>query len=319
MEELFENSKSKEKSNTISDLFQNQNNTNDGNSHISGKIYGENLNRNLYDKKMKEESFSLCDNTLSLSSIVDYINDQINEMIKALKKFQEYAKEKKVASLKEKSEMNNKTAEEINDKENKITDEGKNKIQNSDIDVLDDIYKEFEKLDIGIYSSFETIKNKIKEINNSKDPTSIPKDDSSIFNFISNFDKALSIKTEEFNELKFQPKYNYFKSEVDNILEIRIEAPGKVKINADYKVVGKETIITFKGNKMKDRVPTKISDNLFNIRTFGEFEINILLKVEDYGINKLNKGYPKFENGIYYIQYILAQKGETISVITEEL
>ena len=81
MEELFENSKSKENSNTISDLFQNQNNTNDGNSNISGKIYGENLNRNLYDKKMKEESFSLCDNTLSLSSIVDYINDQINEMI----------------------------------------------------------------------------------------------------------------------------------------------------------------------------------------------------------------------------------------------
>ena len=90
-----------------------------------------------------------------------------------------------------------------------------------------------------------------------------------------------------------------------------------MKINADYKVVGKETIITFKGNKMKDR--DKISDNLFNTRTFGEFEINIPLKVEDYGIDKLNKGYPKFENGIYYIQYILAKKGETISVITEEL
>ena len=184
---------------------------------------------------------------------------------------------------------------------------------------MDDIYKEFEKLGIGIYSSFETIKNKIKEIKYSKDPTSIPKDDCSIFTFISNFDKALSIKTKEFNELKFQPKYNYFKPEEDNVLEIRIEAPGKVKINADYKVVGKETIITFKGNKMKDRVPTKISDNLFNIRTFGEFEINIPLKVEDYGIDKLNEGYPKFENGIYYIQYILAKKGETISVITEEL
>ena len=102
MEESFENSKSKEKSNIISDLLQNQNITNDGSSHISGKIYGENLNRNLYDKKMKEESFSLCDNTLSLSSIVDYINDQINEMIKALKKFQEDAKEKKSYIIKRK-------------------------------------------------------------------------------------------------------------------------------------------------------------------------------------------------------------------------
>ena len=70
---------------------------------------------------------------------------------------------------------------------------------------------------------------------------------------------------------------------------------------------------------MKDIVPYKISDNLFNIRTFGEFEINIRLKVEDYGIDKLNKGYPKFEDGIYYIQYILIQKAETISVITEEV
>jgi len=234
MEELFENSKSKEKSNIISDLFQNQNITNDGNSHISGKIYDENLNKNLYPKKLKEESISLCDNTLSLSSIIDYINHQINGMIDALKNFQKYAKEKKVTSLKEKSEMNNKTAEEINDKENKTTDEWKNKIQNSDIDVLDDIYEEFEKLNTDIYSSFETIKNKIKEIKYSKDPTSIPKDDCSIFTFISNFDKALSIKTEEFNELKFQPKYNYFKPEEDNVLEIRIEAPGKVKINADY-------------------------------------------------------------------------------------
>ena len=287
MEELYENSKSKEKSNTISDLSQNQNNPNDGNSHISGKIYGENLNKNLYDKKLKEESISLCDNTLSLSSIIDYINDQINEMINALKKFQKYTKETRVASLKDKSEMNNKTAEEINVKENKTTDEGKNKIQNSDIDALDDIYEEFEKLDTDIYSSFETIKNKIKEIKYSKDPTSIPKDDSTIFNFISNFDKAFSVKTEEFNELKFQPKYNYFKSN-DNVLEIRIEVPGKVKINADYKVVEKETIITFKGNKMKDRVPTKISDNLFNIRTFGEFEINIPLKVEDFPIEGPN-------------------------------
>ncbi len=237
MEELFENSKSKEKSNIISDLFQNQNITNDGNSHISGKIYDENLNKNLYHKNWRKNQ-------------------------------SQYAKEKKVTSLKEKSEMNNKTAEEINDKENKTTDEGKNKIQNSDIDVLDDIYEEFEKLNTDIYSSFETIKNKIKEINNSKEPSSILKEDTTIANIISDIDKDLTIKTEEPNDLKFEPKYNYFKSETGNILEIRIEVPGKAKMDANYEVVENETIITFKGNKMKDEEPNRFSDNLFNKRFF---------------------------------------------------
>jgi len=300
----------------ISDLYQNQNITYDEHSHISINIYGENLNKNLYEKKLKEESFSLSDNTLS--SIIDYINKYINEMITALKKFQEFAGKTRVASIKEKSEINNKTAEEINDKENKAADEGKNKIQNSDINVLDVIYAEFVKLDIDIYFSFENIRNKINKIKYSKDQLSIIKENSTISNFISDFEKAFSLQEEyeKFNELKFQPKYNYFKV-YDNVLEIRIEVPGKVKINADYKVVDKETIITFEGKKMKDRFPKKISDNLFNIRTFGEFEINIPLEVQDYRIKFTNEGYPKFDNGIYIIQYTLAEKGETISASIE--
>jgi len=315
MEESFENSKSKENSNTISDLFQNQNNTNDGNSHISGKIYGENLNKDLYPKKLKEESISLCDNTLSLSSIIDYIDYQINGMIDALKKFQEYTKEKKVISLKEKSEMNNKTAEEINDKENKTIDEGKNNIQNSDIDALDDIYKEFEKLNTDIYSSFETIKNKIKEINNSKEPSSILKEDTTIANIISDIDNYKTIKTEEPNDPKFEPIYNYFKSETGNILEFRIEVPGEAEMETNYEVVEDETIITFKGNKMKDEEPNKLSDNLFNKRFFGNFEFTIPLKTEDYCIIKSKKGIRK--KGIFIFQFILAPKGEITSASTE--
>jgi len=316
MEESFENSKSKEKSNIISDLFQNQNITNDGNSHISGKIYGENLNRNLYPKKLKEESISLCDNTLSLSSITDYINYQINGMIDALKNFQEKTKEKKVTSLREKSEMNNKTAEEINDKENKTTDEGKNKIQNSDIDVLDDIYKEFEKLSTDIYSSFETIKNKIKQINNSKEPSSILKEDTTIANIISGFDKDPTTKTEEPNDPKFEPIYNYFKSETGNILEIRIEVPGEAEMKAKYEVVEDKTIITFKGNKMKDKEPNRISDNLFNKRFFGKFKFKIPLKTEEYCIVK-SKEASQQKNGIFIFQFILAPKGEITSASTE--
>ena len=114
---------------------------------------------------------------------------------------------------------------------------------------MDDIYEEFEKLNTDIYSSFETIKNKIKEINNSKEPSSILKEDTTIANIISDIDKDLTIKTEELNDPKFEPIYNYFKSETGNILEIRIELPGKAIMFANYEVVENETIITFKGKK----------------------------------------------------------------------
>ena len=81
----------------------------------------------------------------------------------------------------------------------------------------------------------------------------------------------------------------------------------------NYKVDGAETIITFKGIKMKDEFPKKMVDNISNNREFGEFEINIPLKVQDFRIKFTNNGFPKFYNGIYIIQYTLAEKGETIS------
>ena len=142
-----------------------------------------------------------------------------------------------------------------------------------------------------------------------------------IFQFIlapkgSNFDKDLTIKTEEPNDPKFEPIYNYFKSETGNILEIRIELPGKAKMDANYKVVGEETIIAFKGNKMKDEESNRFSDNLFNKRFFGEFEFTIPLKTEDYCIIKSKKGYQ--QNGIFIFQFILAPKGEITSASTEE-
>ena len=189
---------------------------------------------------------------------------------------------------------------------------------------MDDIYKEFEKLNTDIYSSFETIKNKIKEINNSKEPSSILKEDTTIINIISDIKdstiktekpKDITIKTEEPNDPKFEPIYNYFKSETGNILEIRIEVPGKAIMFVNYEVVENKTIITFNGNKMKDEEPNRLSDNLFNKRFFGEFEFTIPLKTEDYCIIKSKKGYQ--QNGIFIFQFILAPKGEITSASTE--
>ena len=115
---------------------------------------------------------------------------------------------------------------------------------------------------------------------------------------------------------KFEPIYNYFKSETGNILDIRIELPGKAKMDANYKVVGEETIIAFKGNKMKDEEPNRFSDK-FNKRFFGEFEFTIPLKTEDYCIIK-SKEASEQKNGIFIFQFILAPKGEITSASTEE-
>ena len=144
-----------------------------------------------------------------------------------------------------------------------------------------------------------------------------------------NFEDDLLLKTIFMDEFglpfikadNFVPKYNYFKPD-PNTLEIRLEIPGNVKIDLNHKVVGDETIITVKGIKNKDKQPEKLNLNIFNIREFSEFELNIPLKVEEFQINQRGpkKGYPKFKNGICLIQYELAQEGaeERAEIISEE-
>ena len=104
----------------------------------------------------------------------------------------------------------------------------------------------------------------------------------------------------------FEPKYNYFKPD-DQTIELRVEIPGNVECKATYAVHGDETIITIKGEKKKDSKPEKFEENLFNIREFSEFELNVPLKVQDYQIIK-EKEKGKFINGIYIIQFQLPTK-----------
>ena len=134
-----------------------------------------------------------------------------------------------------------------------------------------------------------------------------------------NFNKELSLKkcyTDElgfsfFKTGDFEPKYNYFKPD-ENTLEIRLEAPGNTEIDVNHKVDGDETIITVTGKKKKDNSPKELKDNLFSMREFGNFELNIPLKVVDFKINqpRPKEGFPKFVNGVCCIQYELASKGE---------
>ena len=69
-----------------------------------------------------------------------------------------------------------------------------------------------------------------------------------------------------------------------------------------------------------EAIPDRQEDIIFNIREFGEFELNIPLKVQDFRINQTRpkKGYPKIINGIFCVQYELAPKGEEIKVIASD-
>ena len=140
-----------------------------------------------------------------------------------------------------------------------------------------------------------------------------------------NLEKELNLKKCYIDELgfslfktgNFEPKYNYFKPD-ENTLEIRLEIPGNGKCDVNHKVMGDKTVITVKGIKNKDKDPKEPNYNLFNIREFSEFELNIALKTEDLQISKIKEQYPKFKNGICFIQYELFTKAENQSAAVED-
>ena len=157
-----------------------------------------------------------------------------------------------------------------------------------------------DKIDKNLFNSTEDILNTNKIKLNKKEELSLKKcyTDELGFSF--------------FKTRDFEPKYNYFKPD-DNTLEIRLEIPGNGKCSVSHKVEGDQTIITVTGNKENDKTPKDPKDNILNIREFGQFELNIPLKVEEYKINAPKpKKDPVFTSGVCCIQYELAQKGDVV-------
>ena len=114
-----------------------------------------------------------------------------------------------------------------------------------------------------------------------------------------------------FSNLKpngFEPKYNIFNK--DNKIIIRVEIPGNCKIDSEIKVEGEYFIIRLKGEKIEDKEPDKIEDNIYNFREFGKFDLDILLNSKDYNLFSLCKEIPKFTRmeGNYIIEYELEEK-----------
>ena len=193
---------------------------------------------------------------------------------------------------------------------------------------IENIYNtvtEIQKFDL-----FEEVKTKFKDLsgtilNNNVSEANFSSNDEIMKNKIIklNLEEELSLKKCYMDELgfsffktgDFEPKYNYFKPN-NNTLEIRMEIPGNTECNSNHIVEGEETKIIVTGNKKKDLTPKNFEDNLFNIREFSKFEVIIPLKVEKFKITSPTpkEGYPKFTNGVFQVQYELAQEGQEAKV-----
>jgi len=121
-----------------------------------------------------------------------------------------------------------------------------------------------------------------------------------------------------FSNLKgngFEPNFNYYKKEVENEngkekkIVVRVEAPGNSKIESKIEYSGEYTIIRLTGTKRPDKEPKNNNDNLHSTREFGEFNLDIPLKTEDYNIKSKD---PKIfdKNGIIVLEYECEEKSQ---------
>ena len=98
----------------------------------------------------------------------------------------------------------------------------------------------------------------------------------------------------------FEPNYNYFKN--NNKIIIRVEAPGNSIISSKLEYSGECTFIRLSGVKKLDKEPKNKSDNIVTTREFGEFNLDIPLKTEDYNVKNEK---PKIcdKKGIIILEY----------------
>ena len=98
----------------------------------------------------------------------------------------------------------------------------------------------------------------------------------------------------------FIPAYNFY--EKDDKFIIRIEAPGNCSLSTSYYIKDEHSIIWIEGYKKKDKEPTKIKDNIYSNRKYGNFILKIPLKFNEYNI-KNEKPEIYIKNGIIMIEY----------------
>jgi len=157
------------------------------------------------------------------------------------------------------------------------------------------------KIDIYIYQ--KTLSKKQKKTKNNSKPKLIKlKNEEEIIL------KKCFIDELGFSNLKsngFEPKYNIFSK--DNKLIIRVETPGNCNLVADKDPEGDYNLIKLSGEKKKDVEPAKLEDNIYNIREFGKFFLEIPIKSKLYHIID-EKPSINQKKGVSFIEYKLGEK-----------
>ena len=111
------------------------------------------------------------------------------------------------------------------------------------------------------------------------------------------------IGSQTFKGNGFEPAYNFFRN--GEILEIRVELPGNVKPNVHRpEFHGENTIILIEGKKNRDKEPKNKEDNINDTRDYGDFNIDIIFKTEDFKIKPTIKK-QDLKKGILFLQYDL--------------
>ena len=113
----------------------------------------------------------------------------------------------------------------------------------------------------------------------------------------------------------FEPNFNYYEKEEKII--IRVEAPGNCSIRSEINYSGEYTIIRLKGAKIEDKEPKK-GGNLHTTREFGDFNLDIPLKTEEY---KIKNQKPKISDkkGVLILEYKIEKKEDNYEYFDEEV
>ena len=110
-----------------------------------------------------------------------------------------------------------------------------------------------------------------------------------------------------FSNLKangFEPTYNIYKK--DNKIKVRVEAPGNSTENIQTYIekIGEYNIIKIYGEKIKDKEPANLEQNIYNSRENGKFVLEIPLKYSEYHL-KCKLPCIKMRLGVYILEYDL--------------
>ena len=137
-----------------------------------------------------------------------------------------------------------------------------------------------------------------------------------IVEFVENSGTLIKLKTPEeltlkkfvidelgFQNIKangFEPNYNYYQTK--DAIVVKIEIPGNYQLSWSFVNSGEYTIIKIIGNKLRDNPLENENNDIYNIREYGIFSINIPIKLDGIFIKNQKPKSQNF-NGIIILTF----------------